>query len=366
MVCFLFLIGCTPGSLINWGSGWTATAVSDGTVFVGTKQGEVLALDANLGGEDIWGFSPEDDDRLGGVFGMPAVGEELVYVGDKGDDDGEGGKLFALRKDRFSGSSIRPELGEWVKPLEGGIVGGPALGGGLVLVGSNDGNLYAFDSITGKMAWSYPTDGRVWSAPAVGDGVVYFGSMDRHIYALSLDVELDRASRLLWSYKTGGAVAGRPLLLDDMVIVGSFDRKLYALDAGTGALLWTYKGDDWFWAGPVSDGKFVFGSSMGGTVYALDKKGGLIWLRKFEEASPIVSTPVVVADKLVVATDVGRLHLLSAKSGEKQEVFKDLGSRVKADLSVEGNIVFVGVEDSTVRALNVDRWTQVWEVSIKQ
>ena len=382
LVLALVLAGCRPGNLIGWGPGWSATAVSDGVVYVGTRQGEVLALDAK-NGEKIWRFAPGEDQLLGGVFGMPAVGEQFIYVGDKGDREGMGGRLYALRKDRESTDSIQTDRGEWDKPMldGGGIVGGPALAedDGLVLVGSDDGSLYAFHTtastsggtayLTGDRAWRFSTDKQIWSTPAVGDGVAYFGSMDRNIYALSLKPELEPGeSRLLWEYKTGGAVVSKPLLLtgDKMVIVGSFDEKLYALHSETGDFLWSFEGDGWFWAGAVSDGKHIFAPSMAGTVYALDKKGSSVWRSHLEGGSPIVSTPVIARGKVVVATDRGTLHFFRTNSGEEPELHRELRSRVKAPLSSEGNLVFVGVEDSTVRGINVDQWQQVWQVSTKE
>jgi len=385
LVFVLVLTGCTGRSLIAWGSGWSATAASDGTVYVGTRQGEILALYANKNGrlkaeEQVkWRFSPEKDQRLGGVFSMPAVGEEHIYVGDRGDADGKNGKLYALRKDRSPGSNTL-ESGEWKKDIEGAIVGGAALAEaeGLVLVGSNDGYLYAFDTTgdtTSKMAWRFPTGGRIWATPVVWDGVVYFGSMDHYVYALTLEAGLNLSKRLLWKYKTGGAVVSTPLLLDGpkgpMVIIGSFDKKLYALKARTsnpgGEMVWPqpFEGDDWFWAGAVSDGKYIFAPSMAGTVYALDTGGASVWAERFEEKSPVVSTPVIVEGKVVVATDKGKLHLLRASDGEELEVSKELDSRVKAPLSHDGTMVFVGAEDKTVRGVDVEKWAEVWRLPAK-
>ena len=360
--------GCTPGSLISWGSAWSGTVASDDVVYVGTRHGEIWALhtneDGSLRGEDQlkWRFAPEGGLRVGGVFGMPAVGQARIYVGDTA-KDGKGGRLWALRKERDSTPELlrEEEGGEWVKPLVQGaigpIVGGPALARaeGLVIFGSDDHNLYALDAETGKNGWTFPTDEAVWSSPAVKDGAVYFGSMDRHVYALSLEGGVE-----VWRYKTGGAVVTKPLLLDDMVIVGSFDKKLYALSSETGDFLWSFEGDDWFWASPVSSGDTIVAASMKGTVYGLDKDGNPIWPVPFEAQSPIVSALVIVGDKVVVGTDQGRLHVLSVDTGETLEVLKDLGGRVKAPLSTNGTMVFVGVEDGTVRGIDVDGWKQVW------
>lgn len=199
---------CNPRNLIGWSSGWGATAASDGVVYVGTRQGMILALDSNKDGglrpgeQLIWSFAPSVDTRLGGVFGAPTVGEDLIYVGDRGTREGDSGSIYALHKDR-QGDSTNLEAGEWVKTLEGAIVGGPAIGEGLVLVGSDDGKLYAFDALTGERAGTFASDGRIWSPPAIADGVAYFGSMDQYVYAVSLEGRLTQSS-LLWKYKTGG------------------------------------------------------------------------------------------------------------------------------------------------------------------
>ena len=374
MVVLLILTGCTGRDLISWGSGWTPAAVSDGVVYVGTRDGEVLALDANRNGnlrgdEQVkWRFSPEGDEQLGGVFGAPAVGEKFVYVADRGNKDGNGARLYALRKDRGSDSTIRSDMEEWTKEVGGAVVGGPVLTGGLVLMGSDDGNLSAYytaGDTPGRLAWRFATDGQIWATPVVDDGIAYFGSMDRRVYAVHTTG--DEAGKEIWSYETGGAVVSQPLKLDGMLIVGSFDKKLYALDSTDGTFLWSFVGDDWFWAAPVSDGEHIFAPSMDGTVYALDKYGGPVWPVPFRAESPIVSTPVLIEDMLVVATDGGKLHLLGTGDGSEREVFKDLqGGRVKAPLSREDNVVFVGTEDSTLRGINVERWAEVWQISTRE
>ena len=158
-----------------------------------------------------------------------------------------------------------------------------------------------------------------------------------------------------------------------MVIVGSFDKKTVRSESrylepgrgvGVGPAL---QGKRLVLGGaPVSDGSTIFAPSMDGTVYALDKRGFPVWLVPFKAESPIVSTPVVVGDNLVVATDKGKLHLLSASDGTKLEVSKDLESRVKAPLAQDGAMVFVGVQDKTVRGVDAEQWAEVWQISTKK
>ena len=49
-----------------------------------------------------------------------------------------------------------------------------------------DNNVYALDASTGAELWSYTTGSDVDSSPAVAEGVVYVGSNDHNLYAFHL------------------------------------------------------------------------------------------------------------------------------------------------------------------------------------
>jgi polyvinyl alcohol dehydrogenase (cytochrome) len=42
--------------------------------------------------------------------------------------------------------------------------------------GSNSGQMYALDTITGKILWNFASGGAVIDGPSIVDGVVYWGS----------------------------------------------------------------------------------------------------------------------------------------------------------------------------------------------
>ena len=63
------------------------------------------------------------------------------------------------------------ELWEYTTSI--GVISSPAVVGGVVYVGSFDGNVYTLNAESGVKLWNYTTDSRVWSSPAVVGGVVY-------------------------------------------------------------------------------------------------------------------------------------------------------------------------------------------------
>ncbi len=189
------------------------------------------------GGSDIRG--------LKGSFDNPAFGDQLLYV------SGIDGYLYALElsvpgltPDTRSSSGIldlvwRAAVGGEPEPEP--LIGGPVFVSDpdlpMVMVGSEDGNLYAFDAIEGgDPLWTFSTGGSIWSTPVVKDGIVYFGSGDKKVYAL-----VTRTGAKLWDYETGGGVDSSPAIgSDGTVYVGSWDDKLYALDGKTGAKKWSF------------------------------------------------------------------------------------------------------------------------------
>jgi len=65
------------------------------------------------------------------------------------------------------------------------VLSSPALAGGRVFVGSQDGWVYCLDADDGDLIWSYPTGGWVFSSPAVAGERVFVGSDDHKVYCFA-------------------------------------------------------------------------------------------------------------------------------------------------------------------------------------
>jgi outer membrane protein assembly factor BamB len=110
-------------------------------------------------------------------------------------------------------------------------------------VGSDDGNLYAFNALDGTTLWTGPTGGPVRSSPAIDGNVVYVGSDDGKVYAFDADgtgcAGAPKVCDPLWTASTGGAVASSPAVVGGIVYVGSNDGTVYALNAIDGSTVWS-------------------------------------------------------------------------------------------------------------------------------
>lgn len=305
--------------------------------------------------------APGSSGGLKGAFDNPAFGERLMYV------SGIDGYLYAMDMDVLGLSpggqdaSQLLDLGWRVavggEPDPEPLIGGPVLVPDpdlpMVLVGSEDGNFYAFDADEGgDPLWTFATGDRIWSTPVVKDGTVYFGSHNEYVYALSAGDGTEK-----WRFKTGGTVAGRPLLFRDLLVIGSFDKKLYGIDAKNGTLRWSLEGGNWFWAGAVADERSIFAPNMDGNIYAVDVEGDLLW--KYDLGSAIVSRPALVSGGLAVAGKKGRvINLLDTKPDTAasnrvidSEFISD--SEIKSPIFVNGKTLYVGTQGSTIVRIDV-------------
>ena len=58
----------------------------------------------------------------------------------------------------------------------------------VVIVGSTDNSVYAYNKATGATAWSYATGSNIYySSPLIRDGFAYIGSNDKKLYRLNVD-----------------------------------------------------------------------------------------------------------------------------------------------------------------------------------
>ncbi len=338
MLALLALAGCSRIKAAEGGSG---SVVYGDTLFAGTRDGRLIALD-KLSGETIWRFDlqgEEEDERA--IYGTPAVSEDTIFFG------GYDSILYAVT---LNGDE------QWIERVDGPIVGGVVIADGLVVVGSevadpfdgNEGMVYAFDAITGDRKWKFPVEGKVWSTPAISDGLVIFGSLDHWVYAVSLD-----DGEFEWRFETGGAVAASPAVSDGRVYIGSFDGDFYALSTADGAEAWRYEGaGNWFWAKALLAEGSVYAPSLDGNMYALRADSGeLLW--KLETENAIAGTPVVVqSDLIVVPSNDGRLRVASLGDGILQDSC-NVDEEIRTSLVEQDGVVYFGAKNSSIWAVSI-------------
>ncbi|MBI4328561.1 MAG: PQQ-binding-like beta-propeller repeat protein [Chloroflexi bacterium] len=351
--------GCTGAIFPS--AAWAAPLLLDGQIVVGTKTGDVVALDAGTH-QELWRFQTgAGRGSVRGVHGTPAADEERIYVG------GFDGVVYALKRSVITDGA--PEIA-WRHPEKEGarteaVIGGIALSGGKVFVGSEDGKLYALDAATGEVKWAFPTGARIWAPPVVVGNTVYVGSMDGSVYAVWIEDDSPqgaRAGEQRWQFQTKGAVASGPVVVGDRLYVGSFDRSFYALDARKGTPAWPqpFSAKNWFWTEPLVAGETVYVGSLDRTLYALDTRtGDLQWA--FEAGAAIRGTPLLTGGAVIVGAEDKVLRWV--RRGVEEERLK-LGGELYSPLVSDGRLVYVYAHDDVLYAVDPVKRAVDWSLSM--
>ena len=265
----------------------SSVAVSKGTVYFVSSAGSLVALDAVDGkpkwvlavenerrfeARNLHGYAPAAQtipDAWDVYTSSPAVVDATVYFG-SGD-----GNVYAV--DAASG------VLQWKFSTGDVVHASPAVVDGTVFVGSFDGNLYAIDAATGRQRWVFKggQDPAIHnqvgfqSSPAVVDGTVYVGCRDAHVYAIDA-----ATGRKKWDYPTSKSwVNATPAVRDGLVYAATSDSsRFFALDARTGRLRFDFNARAYVFSSPALAGGLAYFGSHNGKLYAVDAKtGALAW-----------------------------------------------------------------------------------------
>jgi eukaryotic-like serine/threonine-protein kinase len=324
----------------------SSPAVADGTIYVGSTDGHLYAID-RAAGTLRWKFRTHSR-----VVSSPAVADGLVYVNSYDGNfyavDATSGKLKwkfqTAGERRFEGTHLhgsQPVAETMPDPFDV-FLSSPAIWNGAVYFGSGDGNVYALDAGTGALKWKFKTGDVVHASPAIADGTVFIGSWDSFFYALDAATGAQR-----WRFKTGEdpdihnqvGIQSSAAVFGGMVYFGCRDSHLYALNAGTGQQAWSFPTHgSWVVGSPaVHDGRVYFATSDSGLFYELRAHdGSVVFSLKFH-GWPMFSSPSIAGDMLYIGSNAGMLRAIDLKKQHVAWAFRTDASKrngatyIKAD-----------------------------------
>jgi eukaryotic-like serine/threonine-protein kinase len=262
----------------------------------------------------------------------------------------------------------------WRFHAGGSLISSPVVSGGMVYVGSNDGNLYAVRQEDGRLLWQYATQGAVTSSPAVSNGAVYVASTDGYVYAVD-----SQTGTLRWRFKTAGErrysapgihgikPAGKmmadpfdmfissPTIADGVVYIGSGDHSVYAINADTGAMRWRFATGDVVHATPAVAGGALYIGSWDRNFYALDAAtGALRWKfltgddQKIHNQIGIEGSASVANGLVYFGCRDSHLYALDARDGALRWKHDEFGSWVIATPAIYNGVVYFTTSDEHV------------------
>ncbi len=336
----------------------SSPAFSNGAVYFASADGYVYAVDARTGtprwrfktgGErrfaapGIHGIKPANQmmaDPFDMFVSSPAIADGTLYIG-SGDHN-----VYAL--------DARTGAERWRFATGDVVHASPAVANGLVYVGSWDRNFYALDAKTGKLRWKFLTgDDRkihnqigIQSSASVANGMVYFGCRDSHLYALDA-----RDGTLRWKHDEKGSwVIGAPAVYRGAVYFTTSDERVFfAVDAMTGKTLFHDAYASFSFSSPSLAGGVAYYGTFDGTLYAVDTRDGTV-AATFLTDGARKNRPAHLDKKgdLDLNTFYSRNTIDGINAG-LAKIFT-LGSIVGSP-AIAGGVLYIGSTDGTLYAL---------------
>jgi outer membrane protein assembly factor BamB len=306
------------------------------------------------------------------LYTTPVIDGDMVYVGTYS------GQVLALSVPARGLNLIFPQQRygewEWDAPLYSGrsnaIVGDLLVTVDSIYVNDSNGRVYSLDKEFGDQNWESPIldekYGKLWTSPVIQGDSLYVGTFDGHIYSLSAAT----GARLDWTFQSSTGFASSPVLYGDTIFLGSFDRHLYAVGIGADEPAWTFPQDGaagkWFWAPPVIKDGIVYAGCLDGKIYAVNATTGKqMWVYatvdKDGGRSPVVSSPVLADNFLLVANEGGNLYVFDlGGDGGQQGVpsnsvvqIGDAATKVMSSFCAEDGFAYIRDENNSLYIVNI-------------
>lgn len=293
----------------------SSPSYANGIIYIGSDCDGLSAIDAK-NGKKTWNFNPIKKENNNSIYtdnsfkvtSSPVIIDNKVYAGTQ---DGiyildvisgkeslhitkAGGNSVALKNNMIFSND---ELGQlysnnitngslnWTKKIENTtLFSYPVISKNTVILGNDNGQLFAFDIYTGQNKWTYnacsstPCGIGIRESPAVDGSFVYAISSEGNISAVDLSSGKEK-----WQIKIGNHSTYSPIINNNTIYLTTLnhevspnDNYLYAIDAITGKKNWQFfipplsrgVGNSILNSASVYNGVIYFGTD-GGILYAL-------------------------------------------------------------------------------------------------
>jgi outer membrane protein assembly factor BamB len=273
------------------------------TVYAANGDGKLIALSA-ASGRQLWRV--DTGKKLSGGVG---AGASLVLVGT------QKGELLAYDN---SGKAA------WTAQLGAELLSPAAIEGSTAVVRTGDGRIVAFNVADGQRKWVYNHTNpalalRTHQGATAARGAVFSGYSGGLVVALDLE-----SGRVGWesviSPPRGATeleriadVSGLPVVDGSQICAVAYQGRAGCLEASTGKQVWARDASSS--ASVAIDDKNIYVAEEGGSVIALDKRTGSSVWKQDQLANRKLGTPIVRGKAVLVGDGFGYIHALSPETG---------------------------------------------------
>ena len=238
----------------------------------------------------------------------------------------DGQAVVGTREGRLVAVDAESGATRWQTRVSSEVMTVPRVGAGMVFVRTADDFLWALRAADGGTRWSFNVEGRSLalrggSRPAFDNGRVYAGFSTGELVALE-SADGQPAWRETIASPSGRTelermvdVDAAPRVVEGMIIAAAYHGSVVALNAKDGQQLWQRKFS--VYNDPAVSGDRVFLTTAEGEVIALERSnGGTLWTQKALRDAGALSDPVLTERAVVVADGHGRVTWFHRDTGK--------------------------------------------------
>ncbi len=287
----------------------------------------------------------------------------------------------------------------WSKQLNEGVVSGPTVKDGYIVVGTDASNIVLLKQADGTELWRAKVSSDALSKSAIANHKVIVKTIDGNLYAFDL-----LTGEKIWVTDHGAPnlilkASSSPVIMDNLVLVGFSDGKLDAIDMSSGRAVWqrsiayasgssdverlvdidadpivrngivylaSYQGyigalalnnGQFIWNKPAStyknlaiDVNTVYMTDSNDILWALDRQTGQVKWKQLSLKARGLTEPVLMGNRLVVGDKTGYLHVVDLQTGALISRTQLSGS-IDISPAVSGKSVYVMTADGKLNRL---------------
>lgn len=331
LLAVFLLSACASGAVR--GTTWPGLSTSNDTAYLADG---ALVYAINLkDGKELWHYPGNRSSKLL-FYSTPFVTQDgMVIVGSAGSTH----SLIAINpgvRDPKTNSPVEAWIFEGAKDH---WVAAPLVVDNRLFAPNADGNLYVFDLNDGQSNKQpvkvISLGGRLWGQPVTDGKFVFVNSLDHRVFAINKDTY-----DIVWHKELGSAIPNSPVLgSDGNLYVGSFSSQLEKFNLTTGDHQSVSQTDGWVWGTPtIVDNNLYFGD-LKGNFYSYNVTEGKYNWNPVQPDGPITTSPILVNDSFLVATESGAIYDVT-KDGQSK-LWSQPGGKIYTTPVVTGNLVIV-------------------------
>ncbi len=243
----------------------------------------------------------------------------------------------------------------------------PAVNGQVVYAAGASGQIAGFDVISGRQITRMEAGQRISGGVGSGGAMVLVGTLEGVVLAF------EQGGKSLWKAQLSGEVLSPPVMQDGIVVVRAGNGSIFGLDAANGRRKWVYQRATpalslRSYAGVVVERGAVFAGFPGGRLVAIALDSGSVgWeavvalprgATELERVTDVTSLPVIAQQQVCAVAYQGRVACFDPQRGATIWA-RDMSS--SAGMAADAGYVYVTDEKDALIALDKTTGSSIWK-----